>query len=143
MQPNTYSSILKVILCTLPLFFLGEGGLNLQPNFQKGESLTGPQLLKGGCWKRGSDFFQVGCKDKLVLRMNNFIIFWGSIFFFFFFWGGGDFFKTKWEGGIACLKRGVWTAYRFNGGLARKRRMVLLRGEVDNSMHTMKVTSQY
>ena len=45
------------IVCTPPSL-LGEGGLNLQPNFQKGGGLTGPQLLKGGCWERGGDFFQ-------------------------------------------------------------------------------------
>ena len=28
-------------------------GLSLQPNFQKGGGLTGPQLLEGGCWERG------------------------------------------------------------------------------------------
>ena len=38
------------------------GGLNLQPNFQKGGGgLTGPQLLEGGSWERGGDFFQRGC----------------------------------------------------------------------------------
>ena len=32
--------------------------LSLQPNFQKGGHLTGPQLLEGGCGKEGGDFFQ-------------------------------------------------------------------------------------
>ena len=33
----------------------------LQPNFQKGRGgLTGPQLLVGGSWERGDDFFQGG-----------------------------------------------------------------------------------
>ena len=37
-----------------PPFSPGGGGLNLQPNFQKGGGgLAGPQLLKGGCWERG------------------------------------------------------------------------------------------
>ena len=38
----------------------GEGGLSLQPKFQKGGDLAGPHLLEGGCWEIGSDFFQVG-----------------------------------------------------------------------------------
>ena len=55
---------------TSPLFLLGGdgeggGGLNLQPNFQKGRreggGLTGPQLSDGGCRERGTDFFQGGC----------------------------------------------------------------------------------
>ena len=29
-------------------FLLGKGGLNIQPNFQKGGVLTGPHLLEGG-----------------------------------------------------------------------------------------------
>ena len=29
-----------------------QGGLSLQPNFQKGGGLTGPQFLEGGCWER-------------------------------------------------------------------------------------------
>ena len=39
-----------------PLSARGRGGrgLNLLPNFQKREGLTGPQLWEGGgCWKRG------------------------------------------------------------------------------------------
>ena len=42
---------------------MGEGGrqLNLLPNFEKkGGGLTGPQLWKRGCWKRGGNFFQEG-----------------------------------------------------------------------------------
>ena len=36
------------------IFFLGGGGLNLQPNFQKKGGLTGPQLLEGdGVFERG------------------------------------------------------------------------------------------
>ena len=38
----------------------GKGGLNLQPNFQQGGDLTGPQLLEGVAVKEGSDFFQGG-----------------------------------------------------------------------------------
>ena len=35
-------------------------GLNLQPNFQKGEGLTGPQLLEGGCWGKWGWLFSGG-----------------------------------------------------------------------------------
>ena len=43
------------IVCTL----FSAGGLNLQPNFQKGGGgLTGPQLLEGVFWETGGDFFQ-------------------------------------------------------------------------------------
>ena len=45
----------KFIVCTPPLSAWGGGGLNLQPNFQKG-GLTGPKLLEGGCWERGGEF---------------------------------------------------------------------------------------
>ena len=52
------------IVCIPPL---SAGGLNLLPNFQKG-GLTGPQLLDGGWWERGGDFFHGECnfyvKDK-------------------------------------------------------------------------------
>ena len=45
------------IVCTQP--FLMEGGLNLQPNFQKrGVGLTGSQLLERLCWEREGDFIQ-------------------------------------------------------------------------------------
>ena len=44
-----------VIVCTPP----SARGMSLQPNFQKrGGALTGPQLLRGGCWENGGDFFQ-------------------------------------------------------------------------------------
>ena len=36
-----------------------QGGLSLQPSCQKG-GFTGPQLLDGGCWERGGDFFRGG-----------------------------------------------------------------------------------
>ena len=39
-----------------PPFLLG--GLNHQPNFQKGGGFTGPQLLEGSCWE--SDLFSGG-----------------------------------------------------------------------------------
>ena len=44
----------------LPLLSAGGGRLSLQPNLKKGRGLTGPQLLEGGCWGRGGDFFQGG-----------------------------------------------------------------------------------
>ena len=54
---------------------LSAGELSLQPNFQKGGGLTGPQLLEGGCWERGGDFFQGGCnfhiKNKLKSEIFN------------------------------------------------------------------------
>ena len=62
-----------IITCTP----LSAGGVNLQPNFQKGEGgLKGPQLLKGGWWERGGDIFQgKGCnfyiKDKLKSEIFN------------------------------------------------------------------------
>ena len=34
----------------------GGGGLNLLKNWQKGEGLTGPQMLGRGCWERGGEF---------------------------------------------------------------------------------------
>ena len=34
----------------------GGGGLNLLINSQKGEGLTGPQMLGRGCWERGGEF---------------------------------------------------------------------------------------
>ena len=49
------------VVYTTPTFSKEEGRLNLQPNFQKrGGGLTGPQLLEGGCWERGGDFFHRG-----------------------------------------------------------------------------------
>ena len=54
-------------MCTPHLFLLGHGGggggaggVSLQPNFQKGGGLTGPQLLEGVAEKEESDFFQGG-----------------------------------------------------------------------------------
>ena len=46
------------IICFVPICFCSGGGLNLQPNFQKGGDLTGPQLSDEGCWEIGGDFFQ-------------------------------------------------------------------------------------
>ena len=39
----------------------GGGGVEPPTKFPKRVSLTGPQLLEGGCWERGSDFFRDGC----------------------------------------------------------------------------------
>ena len=52
----------------------GGGVENLQPNFQKEEGLTGLQLLEGGCWERGGDFFQgvqFSHKNKLKSEIFN------------------------------------------------------------------------
>ena len=49
------------IVCT-PLS-AGGRGLNLQPNFQKGEGggrLDRTSTFRGGCWERGGDFFSEG-----------------------------------------------------------------------------------
>ena len=47
----------------------------LQPNFQKGGwgggggvVLTGPQLLEGGFWERGGDFFQRRCHFHIKIN---------------------------------------------------------------------------
>ena len=47
-----------VKVCTPPPLLLGGGGggLNLLINSQKGEGLTGPQMLGRGCWERGGEF---------------------------------------------------------------------------------------
>ena len=63
------------IVCTPHPFYWG-GGLNLQPNFQKGGGLDRTQLLERGCWERGDDFFQGGGvhfsqKNKLKSEIFN------------------------------------------------------------------------
>ena len=46
-----------VKVCTAPPYWGGRGGgLNLLINSQKGEGLTGPQMLGRGCWERGGEF---------------------------------------------------------------------------------------
>ena len=45
-----------VKVCTPPPYCWGGGGLNLLINSQKGEGLTGPQMLGRGCWERGGEF---------------------------------------------------------------------------------------
>ena len=54
-----------VKVCTPPPRLLGGGGggLNLLINSQKGEGLTGPQMLGRGCWERGGEFSK---KEGLV-----------------------------------------------------------------------------
>ena len=47
------------IVCTLPFCWGGEG-LSLQPNFQKGGGLIGPQLLQGVAGKEGVTIFGEG-----------------------------------------------------------------------------------
>ena len=52
---------METIVCTPALSAgVGGGGLNLQPNFKKGGSLTGPQLLEGVAWKEAVTFFRGG-----------------------------------------------------------------------------------
>ena len=47
-----------IIVCTSSF---SAGGLNLLPNFQKGErGLTGSQFLETGCWEGEGGFFQEG-----------------------------------------------------------------------------------
>ena len=46
----------------------GGMGLNFHPNFQKGG--TGPQLLEGGCWERGGDFFRGGGGGGLSFKFK-------------------------------------------------------------------------
>ena len=52
-----------------------QGGIVCTPPFLLGGGLTGPQLLEGGCWERGGDFFQGGCnfhiKNKLKSEIFN------------------------------------------------------------------------
>ena len=50
----------ETIVCTPPPPPLLLGDLNLQPNFQKGRGLAGPQLLEGVAKKEGGYFFQGG-----------------------------------------------------------------------------------
>ena len=49
--------------------------MSLQPNFQKGGGLRGPQILDEGCWELGGDFFQGGLqlshKNKLKSQIFN------------------------------------------------------------------------
>ena len=65
----------KVHHSVCPLSLSAGGGLNLLPKFQKGGDLSGPQLLEGGCWERGGDFFQGDCnfyiKNKLKSEIFN------------------------------------------------------------------------
>ena len=55
-SPLLLIDILTPIVCT-PAPSVS-AGLNLQPNFQKGEVLIAPQLLEGVAGKEGTDFLQ-------------------------------------------------------------------------------------
>ena len=46
--------------------------MNLQPNFRKAGGLTGPQLLEGGCWERGGDFFSGGSIAMFYIKSEIF-----------------------------------------------------------------------
>ena len=35
---------------------------------ERGEGLTGPQLLEGGCWERGGDFFSGVCNFHIKIN---------------------------------------------------------------------------
>ena len=59
-QTSTLNVKLTFIVGTLPPPFLQEGGLSLQPNFQKG-GLTGPQFLGGGGWYPSAHYDICGC----------------------------------------------------------------------------------
>ena len=51
---------------------LSARGLSLQPNFQKGEGLTGPQLLERVAEKEGSNFFQRGnCNFHTLKKLKS------------------------------------------------------------------------
>ena len=45
---------------TLPAPVSAGGRVEPTTKFKKRGGLTGPQLLDGGCWERGGDFFQGG-----------------------------------------------------------------------------------
>ena len=49
----------------------GGGGVEPPTKFsKKGGGLTGPQILDGGCWERGADFFQGGCNFRIKINQN-------------------------------------------------------------------------
>ena len=61
-------------------FLLG-GGVEPPTKFskKKGGGLTGPQLLEGGCWERGGEFFsgvgvQLSHKLKFEIKVFFFVI---------------------------------------------------------------------
>ena len=49
---------------------LSPESLSLLPNFQK-RGLAGSQFLKGGCWKKGSDIFDLGGGMDCNCYINN------------------------------------------------------------------------
>ena len=57
---------LKLIITSLAV---GKSGIEPPIKFSMGGGLTGPQLIKWGCWERGGAFFMGGCsfyiKNKL------------------------------------------------------------------------------
>ena len=56
-------------------FMLKGGGVMVEPptKFSKRSGLTGPQLLEGGCWEIGGDFFrgEGGCKFHKKKKKKN------------------------------------------------------------------------
>ena len=44
--------------------------VNLQPYFQKGRGLTGPQLLEAVCWEKRGDYFQGGCNFHTKIKLK-------------------------------------------------------------------------
>ena len=59
----------KVIVGTSPPP-LSAGGLSLQPNFQKGGGLTGPQLLEGDAGKKGGSGVG-GCNFHIKINLKS------------------------------------------------------------------------
>ena len=68
-----FLSIHSMHPCPPPPFC--KGGIEPPTKFSKRGELTEPQLLEGGCWERGDDFFQGGCnfhiKNKLKSEIFN------------------------------------------------------------------------
>ena len=62
-------------VCTAHPFCWERGWIYNQIFKKREEGLTGPQLLEGGCWERGGDFFQGGVqishKNKLKSEIFN------------------------------------------------------------------------
>ena len=47
------------------------GGFEPPAKFSERGDLTGPQLLEGGCWERGDDFFQGGCNFDIKHKLKS------------------------------------------------------------------------
>ena len=59
------------IVCTPPLFAGGGGGgLNLQPNFEKG-GLDRTPTFRGGCWEGGADFSGGRCNFHIKNQLKS------------------------------------------------------------------------